>query len=143
MNSIFQKVKWFYRYILSFFPSCLPIGDAQFKAWFDDLTFVYDLPDNDSVRFAVGTMIMHMEDAWRDPKGKWHFYYKMPKRYFGLKLLKGGAQQQAYNVMNDIKARAAAAQKAAEEAAKAAAQAQPIQPVAATTTTVANGAGST
>lgn len=91
------------RRIFAYFPSKLPLTDAQFEAWYADIAYLYDLPqNNDSVRFALGTIIMHL--------GPLAFY--TPKRDLGLTLLKGAAQQQAYNIMSDVKARQEAAKKA-------------------------------
>ncbi len=118
-----------FRKLLAFFPTRLPIGLAQFEVWFQDITYLYGLPQNDSVRFALGTMIMHSSptnkpgvvDAVVNSGAS---YYKS-KRYFGLTALKGAANQTAHQVMSDCKARqddankksAESAQKATEDAA--------------------------
>ncbi len=108
--NIFTKFYKSFRKLLAFIPTKLPIGDQQFVAWYEDLTYLYDLPkDNDSIRLALCTTVMHLPPT---------SYYKS-KRFFGLTLLKGAAQQQAYNIMSDVKERQEARKKA-EEAARAA-----------------------
>ena len=107
---------------LAFFPSRLPIGDAQFEKWFQSVAYTYDLPANDSVRFALSTMMMHVA-----PKNKPSFLeglinsggpYYVSKRYFGLTALKGAVSQTAHQQMADCKVRQDERKKAAEEAAK-------------------------
>lgn len=133
MNKVFNKVTRFFRKVRAFFPSKLPIGDAQFEAWYYDIADLYDLPqDNDSIRQALCTMIMGLEAHWRDKNGKTHFSYRTPKRFFGLVLLKGASQQQAYNVMQDVRARFEAKKAEAAEINK---------PVEVTTKTVTSGPG--
>ncbi len=106
ITSLFTKVKKAFFRVLAFFPSKLPIGDAKFEAWYADIAWLYDLPtDNDSIRFALGTSIMHLPPT--------AFYTS--KRHFGLLLLKGAAQQQAYNIMGDCKIRQDAKKKLEEQ----------------------------
>ncbi len=111
---------------LAFFPSRLPIGDAQFEKWFINICYIYDLPQNDSVRFALSTMAMHVA-----PKNKQGFVdgivnqggpYYVPKRYFGLTALKGAVSQTAHQQMADCKTRQDERNKAQAEADKKAAE---------------------
>ena len=121
MNMVFTKVKRYFGLFLAWFPSRLPIGDAQWEVWFNSITDLYELPKNDSIRFALGASIMHLP-----PQA----YYK-PKRYFGMTLLKGASQQQAHNIMSDCKDR--------QKAAEAAAEASTSQLVAVTTSQATDG----
>lgn len=107
MNRYFTKAKQFFNKILGFFPSNLPHGMTEFDKWSNDLIFTYDLPNNDSIKFALATMILHLEPTECDK----------PKRYFGRAVQKGMAAQVAHGVMQTLKDK----QKAEEEAAKAAA----------------------
>jgi hypothetical protein len=140
MNRFFTKVTRFFRKLRAFFPSKLPIGDVKFEAWYADIADIYGLPqDNDSIRQALCAMIMGLEANWRDKNGKVHFTFYTPKRFFGLSLLKGASQQQAYNTMQDVRVRFEA-RKAAE--AKAQAEAAGInKPAEVTAATVTNGSG--
>ncbi len=111
---------------LAFFPSRLPIGDAQFEVWFSDICYLYGLPENDSVRFAFGTMIMHLSPANKPGAvdslvNSGATYYK-PKRYFGLTALKGASNQTAHAIMSDCKARQDENNKKLAEAAAQAAE---------------------
>ncbi len=113
-----------FRKLLAFFPTRLPIGPAQFEVWFQDITYLYGLPQNDSVRFALGTMIMHSSPANKPGVvdavvNSGASYYKS-KRYFGLTALKGASNQTAHQIMSDCKARQDEAnKKAADDAQKA------------------------
>lgn len=97
--------------LAAFWPTNLPIGVSDFETWASDIIFTYNLPDNDSFRFSLATMIQHCDrvDA------------KKSKRYFGLCALKGAANQVAGYIMNELKLKQ---QAAAQEAAKAATEAE-------------------
>lgn len=94
--------------LLAFIPSPLPFGAAEFETWASDIIYTYDLPDNDSFRWSLATMIQHC-GATEATK---------PKRYFGRCARKGAANQVANWVMVELKEK----QKAAEAAAKAEAE---------------------
>lgn len=91
-NYLIQAKRALYR-LLSFLPSALPVGMTQFQVWADKIIFAYNLPDNDSSRFALATMILHAAstDAYK------------PKRYFGLCALKSMSNQIAGGVLQDLK----------------------------------------
>lgn len=100
-----------YRQLLAFLPSALPFGLAEFEAWAADIIFTYNLPDNDSSRFMLSTMIQHAGPTECDK----------PKRYFGRSARKAGANQIAAQIMYDLKMK----RNAEEAAAKAAAEVIP------------------
>lgn len=102
--TLVNKLKLYFRYFRAFFPSKLPQGLTAFTAWSDDIIDLYGFPDNDSMRFAVAATVVHIREG--------RAY--IPKRYFGLILMKGAATQIAGQVMQDLKAK----QKATEEASK-------------------------
>lgn len=92
--------------VRDFFPSPLPQGLTEFNTWSASLIDTYDFPDNDSIRFALSTMIMHLDATAA---------YK-PKRYFALTVKTGMAKQVAAQVFQDIKlAQQEAEAKAASE----------------------------
>ena len=123
MNTFFTKVFRFFRLFLAFFPTKLPIGDPQFDKWSKDIIDLYGLPDNDSGRWALCGMIMHLP-----PQS-----YRVSKRYFGITGLKSLSNQTVYAIMGDIKGRQEAQQKAAaEEQAKANGIAKPAEVTAPT-----------
>ncbi len=123
INSFFESVYKFALKFLAFFPSRLPIGDGQFEKWFASICYTYDLPANDSVRFALSTMAMHVS-----PPNKPTYFqyvinsgagpYYVPKRYFGLTALKGAVSQTGHQQMADCKFRQDERKKADEEAKK-------------------------
>jgi hypothetical protein len=97
---------------------------TEFETWAASIITTYDFPNNDSVRFALATMIIHsgpQDDA-------------KPKYQFARAVRASMSKQIAGGVFQDIKTRQIEAQKA--EAAKlaeatapsqVAASAQPIQ----------------
>jgi hypothetical protein len=90
----------------------LPVGMAEFHAWADDILDTYDMPNNDSTKFALATAIMHAKN------GQGYF----SRDFFGQVLIKGAANQVAHAVMTELKEkqeRLAAEEKAQAEAAKA------------------------
>ena len=93
--------------LLAHIPTKLPQGMASFEAWSDDIISTYNMPSNDSVKFAIAVAILHL----KSDEG-----YK-PKAYFGNILIKGASSQIAQAVMQDCKARQELAIKAANEAA--------------------------
>lgn len=118
---IIEVVKKSLYKFLAFFPSRLPIGDGQFEAWFNSIAFTYDLPKNDSVRFALSTAIMHASPSNKPGAVEAVFnsgsaYYRS-KRYFGLTLLKGACNQTAHQIIADCKLRQDERKKAEAEAA--------------------------
>lgn len=93
MNKIFQFTVKFFSKLKTFFPSPLPVGMAEFDVWSQSIIDAYVLPDNDSTRFALATMILHAGSSEA---------YK-PKRFFGLCVKKSMANQIAGGVMQDLK----------------------------------------
>lgn len=108
-------MKRFFKRLLANVPSKLPQGLQEFTAWSDDIIDTYQMPNNDSIKFAIAVAILHLkaDDAYK------------PKAYFGKILVKGAASQVAGSIMHECKTRqetlakaeAAAAQKQAEDTA--------------------------
>lgn len=103
MNTLSKIVKQ----LLGYIPTRLPIGLTEFEAWYKDIITTYDLLDNDSIKWAVATMVL------QGPPAK----FRRAKSEFVHLILKGMASEVATQVMLDLKAK----QKAAIEAAKLAA----------------------
>lgn len=111
------------------FPSPLPVGMAEFETWSLSIVETYDFPNNDSIRFALATMIMH--------SGPTAAY--VSKHHFSLAVKASMAKQIAGGAFHDMKqrqmlAQQAAAQKAEEEkiaavtaSQEAAGNVQPVQ----------------
>lgn len=95
-----------YNLVKSFFPTALPVGMAEFKAWQDSILSLSKVPDNDSTRFATAVMIMHLNPT-EDHK---------PMRYFVKALNKSAANECANFIALQLKEKQA---KAAKEAAEA------------------------
>lgn len=100
MRSKFTRL---YKRMLSFFPTPLPRGMEEFDTYIDNLLELYDIPQLDSYRHAVATMIMHLGPTTS----------KIAPRYFAHSIFKAMANEVAYQKIQDIK-------HAAEEAKKAA-----------------------
>jgi len=56
----------------SFLPSHLPIGMAQFEEFAESIFETWDIPNNESYRHSIATMIMHL-DPTRNTKPKYYF----------------------------------------------------------------------
>lgn len=110
--SLIKAVKQKFKKLWAFVPTLLPIGVEAFHTWAADVLGTYGFPDNDSTRWALTTMIIHLGPTAA---------YK-PKRYFGLALHAAAAKQVAGGIFHEIKTRQMEAQKA-EKAAEAAAAA--------------------
>lgn len=87
-------------------PTLLPAGRAEFEEWAKDIIRLANSPDNDSVRFALATMIMQFPASTA----------KVPKRTVVDMLHKGMANQVASAIVYELKT------KQQEEAKKAAAE---------------------
>lgn len=90
--------------LYAFIPTAVPVGMTESEAWANDIINTYDFPNNDSVRFALNTMILH--------SGPTAAY--VSKRHFSLCVKASMAKQIAGANFQNIKLK----QKAAEEAAK-------------------------
>lgn len=95
--------------LLSYLPSRLPVGMSEFDTWSSAIiALTGPIADNDSLRFALASQIMHQGAA----KGS------IPKSFFVNSLRKAAANQVASQVFQDIKIKQQDAQKAALEAAQ-------------------------
>lgn len=93
MKQVLPKLQHVLQHCLAFIPSKLPQGVTEFEAWSKHIINLYQMPDNDSIRFALAAGIMHLPStaAYR------------PKRYFGTTLIKGAANQVAHQIIQDLK----------------------------------------
>ena len=89
----YTHVKKYYNLFKNLFPSSLPQGITEFNNWAQSIIDDYGFPDNDSVRFALATMVMHQGPtaAYRS------------KFYFALMVKAGAAKQVASQVFTNIK----------------------------------------
>lgn len=82
--------------LLSYLPTRLPNGLTEFNNWAKDIMeLTGPLADEDSIKFALASQIMHM-GAQSD---------RVPKRYFVASLRKAAANQVASQVFQDVKLR--------------------------------------
>ncbi len=88
----------------------LPIGLSEFDAWAAKIIARAGIPDNDSTRFALSTMVLYVEQS----------VDSVPADYFVSRLRKGAANQTVSQVMQDLKEKQEK-QKATDEAKNAAA----------------------
>lgn len=108
------KVRKLIDKVRAFFPSPVPQGVSEFESWAKSIIDLYEFPDNDSVRFALATMILH--------SGPTAAYTS--KRYFALMVKAGAAKQVASQVFQDIKTRQLAAATASQQVAPSVQQLQ-------------------
>lgn len=104
-----KSIKRYCLLALALLPSRVPQGRTEFESWASSIISLYGFPDNDSVRFALATMIMH-----DGPTAAYR-----PKFRYALMIKAGASKQVASAVFQDIKLRQAEAIKAAAEAATA------------------------
>lgn len=104
-----QKIKKLFKRVLGLFPQKLPIGMTDFYLWADDVIELSGLPNNESVVFALATMVLHLPPT---------ACYKS-KEYFIRSLLKTASNQIAHGVMQELKDKQVAKAKAEQEAAAA------------------------
>ncbi len=109
MNKYLSKIKFAIKKIKSFFPQTLPQGVSAFTAWSDDVIELAGLPNNDSIRFTLATMILHLPSTES----------AKPKHYFVKALHKSAANQVAAYLIQDLKTKQQEAMKAAEAAKQA------------------------
>lgn len=104
-----NKLKKWLNKLLFTLPSRLPVGMIEFKDWADSIVSTYNLPDNDSIRFALATMILHLESNSKIevnllvlkliiPTSSWK-----SKRHFAEMTLKSMSNQISSAVMHDLK----------------------------------------
>lgn len=79
--------------VKGYFPSPLPIGVTEHNQWADSIIRIYDLPNNDSFRFTIATMILEIKKD-RD---------KVPKNYLKKCILKAAANQVASAIMYELR----------------------------------------
>lgn len=106
-------------------PQKLPQGLAEFESWSKAIIDGYEMPDNDSIRFALATNIMHLST---DPRDKAMPAAYVAPEYFGHTLIKGAANQVAHAVMQDLKAKQAAEIEAAKTAEATAVTPESVTP---------------
>lgn len=116
INNLKQKLQLAVKRVLAHLPSRLPLGVTEFETWASDIITTYQMPDNNSVRFSLAVMIMHL-DATSSHK---------PKAYFGRCLIKGASTQVAHFIMQDLKEKQVAEEKKAQEAQLAEVTATPV-----------------
>lgn len=88
-------IRRFLQKLRDFFPSRLPVGMQEFDEWASEIIDTYEFPDNDSIRFALASQIMHA------PQTASH----LPRRHYAQLTLKGMANQVAHAKFMEIKER--------------------------------------
>ena len=86
---------------LSYVPTRLPVGLAEFNAWADSIIGLlgpgFDNVPKDDLYFVLATIVMHL------PSGK----DSVPKAYFVRSIRKGAANQVAGQIFQEVKKRQA------------------------------------
>lgn len=102
-------MKQLLKQILSFLPSKLPVGLAEFHKFADEIIeLAGPYADADSMKWAISSQITHLP----------HTTSSKPKAYFVNCLRKAAANQIASQVFLDIKVKQQELQKQAEDTAK-------------------------
>ncbi len=102
-------MKMLIKRLLSLIPSALPVGLQEFYIFSDDIIELSGpYADEDSMRFAIATMILHL-----GPQKS-----RISKNHFVRSLRKTAANQVAGQIFQDIKVKQQEAQKQAEATAK-------------------------
>lgn len=93
MKQMIQKLKLVFKRALGLVPTKLPQGMTEFHLWADSVIELAGLPNNDSTKFSVATMILHLPptDAYK------------AKEYFVRSLIKAAANQIAHGTMTELK----------------------------------------
>ncbi len=104
-------------WLLSFLASPLPLSKDDYSKWADAIFALTptSVPDTDSTRFYLGTMLLHLKE---DRRG--YPLSAVPKRYFVKALCRARTNEVAYGFMEALKA----AEKARQADAKAKAEAE-------------------
>lgn len=98
----------FLKYLFSFRATSLPIGMTEFETWAASIRELvgpgFEQVPQDDFKFVLANAVIHLGST----------VSKMPKQYFVQVLRKGGANQVASRVFQDVKSRHDAAIKAAQ-----------------------------
>lgn len=95
MKDLLLKLKRLLKLAKSLIPTSLPKGVTEFHAWADDIIDLSGAPNNDSVKFALATNILHASPT-SAIKAKFHYI---------LLIKKAMANQVASHVINEAKAK--------------------------------------
>ena len=94
MKRIIAKIKRYYALFRAFFPSQLPQGMKEFKAFSDSIIDLYDFPkNNDGYVNMIATMIQHFDRT----------VSAVSKYNFSRLMRKAVANEVAYYVIQDLK----------------------------------------
>lgn len=117
--NVLNNIKKYLLSLLTYIPTRLPQGMAEFDVFVDSMIKIADFPTDsvDDIKFVVATLVMHLGPTAA---------YK-PKRYFILAVKAGAAKQVASGVFQEIKYKQQAAAKAAQEKQQAEATANAAQ----------------
>lgn len=88
-----QSFKKWLAYACAHYPTPLPVGVAEFKAWSDSIFQIFGLPDMPSYRQALASMVMHLGPT----------VSRQPKAFFAKSVKKAMANQVAYEMIQSLK----------------------------------------
>lgn len=89
----FDNIIRFFKRLYAFVPTRLPQGLTEFNTWSDDILDIYGIPNNDSTKFTLAVMVLHLPPQQA---------YKA-KEYFGRSLWKAAAAEVVANVIQTLK----------------------------------------
>jgi hypothetical protein len=106
MKKTIEKFIYLLKTVLSYFPTSLPRGAEDFDAWSDSIISMAGSPNNDSVKFTLAVMILHLDPS----------ISKKPKQDFVRLLHKAMSNQVVSQIINDLKEKQKAEATALKEA---------------------------
>lgn len=93
MTSVLEKIRHKAALIRAFFPSPLPQGMTEFKAYAESIIKLYEFPHEDGYVNMIATMIQHVPSH----------IDQVPKRHFKKLMRKAVANEVAFYVIQDLK----------------------------------------
>ncbi len=61
MNTVLKKIKLSLKRVLFAFPTKLPVGMTEFANWSNSIIEAYEMPNNDTMKWALAGAILHLE----------------------------------------------------------------------------------
>lgn len=123
MKNVINKIKKVLVKLSHLIPTALPIGVTEFNDWADSILEANpDLPNNDSMRFALATMVLHLESTSKVEVNLLIVKLQIPtsgiksKHFFAQSLRKSASNQIAAAAMHELKEKQQAQMKAEAEA---------------------------
>lgn len=113
IKTIVLKIKQLIAAIAFLVPTKLPQGLEEFNGWADSIISAANVPNNDSVKFALAVQVLHLDSTTASK----------PKAFFVKALTKAASNQVVSQIIQDLKNKQQEQMKAAQLAEVTAPQA--------------------